>query len=132
MRRLVAIFQVLLITISITIPSFGFNEIPQDTVVLTTYNAVPGQTDDTPFITASGFRLDENDQFKHRIIAVSRDLLEIYKYGDKVILEGAGRYDGVYYIRDTMNKKWERRIDILINKDGYHTKIEKVILRKVI
>ena len=43
-------------------------------VTLTTYTIDPLQTDDTPLITASGFKLDSINPRKHRIIAISRDL----------------------------------------------------------
>ena len=46
-------------------------------VVATIYHAVPGQTDDTPDITATGFVIDLNNPKKHRIVAVSRDLEKI-------------------------------------------------------
>ena len=110
---------------------YAFESMPNDTVTLTTYNAVPGQTDDTPDITASGFKLDLINPFKHKIIAVSRDLLKIYSYGDKVRITGTKIYDGIYYIEDTMAKRWVKRIDILININGYHTRLEQIIITKI-
>jgi len=82
----------------------------------TVYNAVPSQTNGDPSHTASMFKLDLSNPYKHRIIAVSRDLLGRFPYGTKVRVVGAGKYSGVYTVHDTMNKRWTKRIDILINK----------------
>jgi len=62
------------------------------------------------------FEIDPENPFKHRIIAVSRDLLGRYPNGSKVLLKGT-KYDGVYTVRDKMNKRFNKRIDILINED---------------
>ena len=43
------------------------------TVVATIYHAVKGQTDSTPFITASNSRINQRNPAEHRWIAVSRD-----------------------------------------------------------
>ena len=34
-------------------------------------------------------------------------------YGDWIVIEGAGKNSGVYQVRDTMNPKWTKRVDIL-------------------
>lgn len=93
---------------------FNFNE--DRLVTCTVYNAVPGQTDDSPDRTSTMFKLDLKNPYKHRIIAVSRDLLEIFPYHSKVRIEGT-KYDGIYVIEDTMNKRYKNRIDILINSE---------------
>ena len=36
-----------------------------------------------------------------------------FEYGDYIIIEWAGKWSGVYQVRDTMNPKWTRRVDIL-------------------
>jgi len=84
-------------------------------VVATVYNAVPEQTNSDPSHTASMFKLDLSNPYKHKIIAVSRDLLKDFPMGTKVILSGT-KYDGVYTVEDKMNKRYTNRIDILINK----------------
>ena len=84
-------------------------------VIATVYHAVPEQTNNDPEHTASMFKLDLSDPYKHRIIAVSRDLLKRFPYGTKVRVTGT-EYDGVYTVHDTMNKRYTKRIDILINK----------------
>ena len=67
------------------------------------------------YVTASGFKLDKKNPKKDRVIAVSRDLLDKLKFGDKVILEGIGDWSGEYVVHDVMNKRFRNRIDILIN-----------------
>ena len=85
-------------------------------VTATIYHAVEGQTDSTPDITASGYKINIKDPLSDRIIAVSRDLEKIYgfKMGDMVRVEGTGVLDGTWFIRDSMNKRWESRIDFLV------------------
>jgi 3D (Asp-Asp-Asp) domain-containing protein len=92
-----------------------------DIVTVTTYTIDPRQTDDTPTITASGFNVGWKNPKKHRVIAVSRDLKKRFKFGSYVRLEGCGEYDGVYRVEDLMNKRFKKRIDILINPDDKHT-----------
>jgi 3D (Asp-Asp-Asp) domain-containing protein len=81
------------------------------------YTVDPAQTDSTPLITASGFKLDSINPKKHKIIAVSRDLKRKYKFGQKVKIKGAGKWDGVYTVRDVMASRWRKKIDILVNPD---------------
>lgn len=86
-------------------------------VVCTVYNAVVEQCNSDPEHTAFMFKLDLSNPYKHRIIAVSRDLLIKYPNKSKVYVSGTGRYDGIYTVRDKMNKRYTKRIDILINLD---------------
>jgi len=76
-------------------------------VTATAYTSHRGQTDKTPFLAAWNNRIRPG----MKIIAVSRDL--IYKYGitngKKVRISGLS---GIYTVRDKMNKKWRRKIDI--------------------
>ena len=106
-------------------------EIKKFVVTMTTYTIDPLQTDDTPLETASGFELDEDNPEKHRVIAVSRDIKKKFKFGEKVRVSNAGKYNGVYYVRDLMNPRWKNKIDILINPDDNHTKLNGVILSKL-
>lgn len=85
------------------------------TVQATVYTSNPRETDSTPNITASGFRLDPSNPKKHRIIAVSRDLKKSLGFGKRVRIEGAGIHSGEYTVRDVMNKRWTNKIDILID-----------------
>lgn len=95
----------------------GINDTEVDYVTASVYNAVPEQTNEDPGHTASMFKLDLENPYKHRIIAVSRDLLEKYPLGTKVRITGTLKYDGEYWVEDKMAKRWSNRIDILINED---------------
>ena len=101
-----------------------------DKVVCTVYNAVPEQTNSDPEHTAFMFKLDLKNPYKHRIIAVSRDLLEKYPKGTKVYIEGTS-YDGFYTVMDKMNKRYTNRIDILINEDMPIGKWDNTSMHKV-
>jgi len=83
-------------------------------VTATTYRPTEGETDTTPNITASGFKIDLNNPKRHKIIAVSRDLKRKWPFGSKVYIKGVGKHDGIYIVRDVMNKRYKKRIDILI------------------
>lgn len=83
----------------------------------TVYNAVPEQTNSDPGHTATMFKLDLSNPYKHRIVALSRDLLVKYPYGSQVLVQGTKDYDGIYNVEDTMNKRYKNRIDILINEE---------------
>ena len=100
-------------------------------VSLTTYTTDSNETDSTPLITASGFKLDSLNPKKHRVIAISRDLKELFSFGDKVILSNAGKYNGIWFIHDLMNKKWKNKIDILINPNDPQMSLEKVVISKI-
>ena len=87
-------------------------------VTATIYHAVPGQTDSTPFITASNKVIDSLNPAGHRWIAVSRDLEPLgYTFGTLVCIDGAGHMDGLWTVQDRMNKRWTKRIDFLVNKE---------------
>jgi len=100
-------------------------------VSLTTYKTDTAETDSTPLITASGFKLDSLNPKKHRVIAISRDLKEIFSFGDKVKLTNAGIFNGIWFIHDLMNKKYKNKIDILINPGDRQTSLEGVIISKI-
>ena len=100
-------------------------------VTLTTYTTSAKETDSTPNITASGFKIDTLNPMKHRIIAVSRDLKKKWKFGTKVRITGAGKYNGTYYVRDLMNKRYKKRIDILIGKNYKQIKLEDIKIYKI-
>ena len=89
-------------------------KIEVEVVTLTTYSPIEGETDSTPNITASGFKIDLDNPKKHKIIAVSRDLKSKWKFNQKVRIKKAGKYNGVYTVKDVMNKRHKKRIDILV------------------
>lgn len=100
-------------------------------VTATTYTPSVRETDSTPLITASGFKINPKNPKRHRIIAVSRDLKKKYKFGTRVKVSGAGKYSGEYIVRDVMNKRYKKRIDILIGRKDKQTKFKNVKIRKV-
>ena len=85
-------------------------------VTVTTYNPTKQQCDDTPNITADGTKIKPWRATEYRYVALSRDLLSRwggpFDYGDYIVIEGTGKWDGVYQVRDTMNPKWVKRVDI--------------------
>jgi len=86
-------------------------------VTVTMYEPLSYQTDSTPNILADGTRIKVQKASEYRFIAVSRNLLKRHggwlDYGDFVLLKGTSHKDGVYQVRDTMNKRFVNRIDIL-------------------
>jgi 3D (Asp-Asp-Asp) domain-containing protein len=97
-----------------------------DVVTLTTYSPSMGETDSTPNITASGFKIDTANPRKHRIIAISRDLKRKWKFNQKVRIRKAGKYNGDYTVKDLMNKRYKNRVDILVGKDDKQVKLSNV------
>lgn len=104
---------------------------PSEIVTVTTYTPSVEECDSTPLITASGFKISERNPKRHRIVAVSRDLKRKYKFGTKIRIKGAGKYDGTYTIRDVMNPRFRKRIDILVSKRDKQTKVKKVKVYKL-
>jgi 3D (Asp-Asp-Asp) domain-containing protein len=100
-------------------------------VSLSTYKADTSETDSTPLVTASGFKLDSLNPRKHRVIAISRDLKELFAFGDKVKLTNAGKFNGIWFIHDLMNKKYKNKIDILINPSDRQISLERVVISKI-
>lgn len=90
-------------------------------VTLTAYNAVPGQTDDDPFITASGSFANPEV-----VAARSRDFADKLPFGTVIEIDGTnaeGKYCnfdavssliGYRVIADTMNARHENHIDVLL------------------
>ena len=86
-------------------------------VDVTMYQPVYPQTDKTPDITADGTRIRISKASEYKFVALSRNLLKRwggpFDYGDFILIKGAGKKDGVYQVRDTMNPKWVNVVDIL-------------------
>ena len=89
---------------------------PAITVKATMYHPVEAQCDDTPLITADGSRICPINVSNWNWVAVSQDLLVknggFLNYGDKVYIKGTHK-DGIYTVRDCMNKRKTFQIDIL-------------------
>ena len=99
-------------------------------VTATIYHAVEAQTDSTPDITASGYKINMKDPLSDRIIAVSWDLENMYGFtmGTMVHVQGTDYLDGIWFVRDRMNKRWSKRIDFLVPTSIKGGKWENVIL----
>ena len=103
-------------------------------VTVTMYQPVRYQTDSTPNILADGTRIRTQEASDYKFIAVSRNLLKRFggwlDYGDFVLLMGTHNKDGVYQVRDTMNKRFVNRIDILESPGVKPYKYEKAKIVK--
>lgn len=102
----------------------------------TVYNAVPAQCNNNFGYTANMFYLDLYDVESHKIIAMERTFMKELglNYGDVVKIEGVGKYDGIYQIQDTMNKRFagQHKIDILVDdsvKVGKWNNVKLYILK---
>lgn len=81
-------------------------------VTATAYTSHAAQTSGSPFLAAWGTRLRPG----MKVIAVSRDMLTSYgmRNGTKVRIAGL---PGYYTVRDKMNKRYRKRIDIYMGMD---------------
>ncbi len=80
-------------------------------VTATAYNSHANQTQGDPRITAWGDTLKPG----MKAIAVSRDLISRgLTSGVEVKIEGL---PGTYVVRDKMNRRWEKKIDIYMGND---------------
>jgi 3D (Asp-Asp-Asp) domain-containing protein len=81
-----------------------YKVIRTSTHTMTAYNSEPGQTDDSPCITANGFNVCKHGE--EDTIAAN-----FLKFGTKVMIpELFG--DRVFVVRDRMNKKHPNRVDV--------------------
>jgi 3D (Asp-Asp-Asp) domain-containing protein len=86
-------------------------------VTVTMYHPVRHQTDRTPNLLADGTKITIHKASEYKYVAVSRNLLKRWggwlDFGDFIVLSGTDGKDGVYQVKDTMNKRFVNRIDIL-------------------
>lgn len=86
-------------------------------ITVTMYQPYSKQTDNDPHILADGTIIDVWKANELRYVAVSRDLLlkngGFLKYGDYIFIDNAEIDSGFYQVRDTMNKRFINRVDIL-------------------
>lgn len=95
--------------------TLGYKIVYKDSVTATAYNSMVGQTDNSPWITASGTKCREG--------VIASNHLPI---GTKVIIEGFG--NRVFTVEDRMNKRYKKRIDIWFrnHKDAMNFGVRKV------
>ena len=80
-------------------------------VTATAYNSLAYQTSSNPHITAFGDSLKPGLKY----IAVSRDLLTLgLTHNTPVAIKGL---EGLYIVKDKMNRRWRNRIDIYMGVD---------------
>ena len=86
-------------------------------VVVTMYHPVRHQTDGTPDILADGTKITIHKASEYNYVAVSRNLLKRWGWLVRLwrfyCVEWNNGKDGVYQVKDTMNKRFVNRIDIL-------------------
>lgn len=106
--------------------------IPSHAVTVTAYNAVPGQTDDTPLETASGAY--SNPEV---VAARSGNLAEAMPFGTIIELDGStissggtcgfkavSSRIGYRVIADTMSARYSDRIDVLFDAEADHERAD--------
>jgi 3D (Asp-Asp-Asp) domain-containing protein len=99
--------------------------IARKNVTLTFYNPVKEQCDSTPLVTADGSKINLK-QLRNgdlRWCAISRDLLQIYNYGDEIWIESENpQIRGYWTVKDTMAAKKKNSVDLLLpvgHKTGF-------------
>lgn len=90
----------------------------------TVYNAEAEQCNADYLHTASNYTIIPSKVASQRILAMERTMMQEFglAYGDLVLIEGAGRYDGVWQLQDTMNARFagKHRIDFLVPSNIRH------------
>jgi len=101
----------------------------------TMYNAMVSQCDSDPLVTAGMYRIVPERASEHGWIAMSRNLLSRwggeFNYGDKVVISNAGHKDGIYTVVDTMNPRFENRIDFLETVGTSHYVYDNITITKI-
>lgn len=121
MKKTLLISLILISTISITHKRCKVKSKPKQVqktikVKYTVYNAVVGQCDDSPLITADMSKIDtcKLNRGKLKWIAISRDLDKVLPMATKVLISKAGKFNGVWIVHDRMNKRFTNKIDFLV------------------
>lgn len=128
------ILLVLICIIAVFYVAFASNEIvkeklkTQDTTIVTAtiYKPSCGTT------TADGFRINKKHAGSHKLIAISWDLRKDYPFGTRVYIMNAGKLSGVYHVKDLMNKRWHKKIDILVDQNHPLCKFENVKMVRIL
>ena len=100
----------------------------------TVYNAVQEQCGDNPTVTASGRVIVPEMVAESRIMAMERTMMQRngIHYGDTVLVRGAGTYDGLWVVEDTMSARFagQDKVDFLVPSDVRLGKWEGVQIYK--
>lgn len=101
-------------------------------VKATVYNPVKAQCNSEYWITANGKKIDTLNPYKHRWVAISRDLEKLnFKLNDTILVKDTKKYDGKWVIQDRMNKRKKKQIDFLVGKDQGLDKWNSIKIRKI-
>ena len=129
------IFTIIAIFIPYTVSTTGYDECLSFNAVndmysieesihsvhITVYHAVAEQCNADWMHTADMTYIgtDVNAMYKHRIVAVSRDLLDEHglSMGDTIRGHGLSvpEYNGKWVVHDKMNRRYSKRMDFLVN-----------------
>jgi 3D (Asp-Asp-Asp) domain-containing protein len=101
----------------------------QDTITATTYKLTAAENGPYGNNLASGFKASYKHPGLNRVIAVSPDLLKQYPFHSYVIVKGASKFNGVWRVEDVMNKRYTKRIDLLIDWKTKHNKFNNVTIK---
>ena len=100
----------------------------------TMYHPTELQCDDTPLITADGSIIDPHKVSSWNWIAVSQHMLKRnggpLNYGDTVYIFGTEHKDGVYVIKDCMNKRKTNQIDFLESLGTPQYRFDNVVIAR--
>lgn len=109
-------------------------ELISDRTTATVYNAVPSQCNEDCLHTASMYTIVPETIERDRILAMERTMMAEFgiQYGDTVLVSGTGRYDGLWQVQDTMNKRFagQHKIDFLVPRHIRHGKWDAVKIYK--
>lgn len=86
-------------------------------LTITSYRSVPAQTDNSPFYTSIGERVNNHG------IAISQDLLKAGRihYGDVVYIDGLG----YKIVNDTMNIRMKNSVDVWLETKEQESAFQK-------
>ena len=103
-------------------------------VKATMYHPVEAQCDDSPLITADGSKIDPYRVSNWNWIAVSQHMLTRnggpLNYGDTVYVLGTEHKDGIYVIKDCMNKRKTYQIDFLESLGTPQYRYDNVVIAR--
>ena len=112
-----------------SIPDVIFEEIKA-----TMYHPVEEQCDSDPLITADGSKIDPYNVSNWNWIAVSQHMLTRnggpLNYGDTVYIFGTEHKDGMYVIKDCMNKRKTNQIDFLESLGTPQYRYDNVVIAR--
>lgn len=104
-------------------------------VKATVYYPVKEQTDNSPFITASGRIIDKDNPVSSRLVGLSRDLLKPFNrtapfdYGDTIVVVH-GHYTGLWIVADCGNIRLRHTVDFCVGKNDSLNSWNNILISK--